>query len=93
MKAFSGLGPGTPPDPARVRQVKEWVRQAFSLDDTVVVIAAEVACTEDGCPPIETVIGIMAEEGRVEHRLHLRIADITPAHLWQLAAGDHGCCR
>ena len=28
-----------------------------------------------------------------EHRLHLPLERISPAHLWQLAAGDHGCCR
>ena len=92
MKAFTGLAGGTPPDPERVRQVKDWTRQAFSLDDAIVLVA-EVACTEEGCPPVETVIAIMGGAGRVEHRLHLRIVDITPAHLWQLAAGDHGCCR
>ncbi len=93
MKAFSGLQPGMPRTRSRPPGVTG-LRQAFSLDDTVVVIAAEVACTEDGCPPVETVIAIMDTGGRVEHRLHLRIAeDITPAHLRQLAAGDHGCCR
>lgn len=93
MKPFTGIGSKAGPDPWRVGQVKEWTREAFGLDPDSVVLVAEVACTEAGCPPIETVIAILGDGGRLEHRLHLAVADIAPPHLWQLAAGDHGCCR
>jgi len=95
VRSFAGIGAGASdgPDPAKVRQVKEWVRQAFGIGEDQTVMVAEVTCTEPGCPPIETVIAILDASGRAEHRLHLAVADLAPMHLWQLAAGDHGCCR
>jgi hypothetical protein len=75
--------------------VRQWARAAFGLGDDDVVLVTELRCHEDGCPPVETVIAILGTDPseRVEHRLHLPLAEVAPAHLWQLAAGDHGCCR
>lgn len=97
---MTGIGPvgpiGRPSvDPARAAQVRQWARTAFGLGDDDVVLVTELRCHEPGCPPVETVIAILGAEAseRVEHRLHLPLAEVAPAHLWQLAAGDHGCCR
>lgn len=76
-----------------VTTVKTWTREAFRLSDDTGVFIAELHCDEEGCPPVETVIALLRPEGREEHRLHLPLERISPAHLWQLAAGDHGCCR
>jgi hypothetical protein len=95
MRAFTGIG-GLPPDDEsalRAARIKDWTREAFGPGDATTVMVAEVACTEPGCPPIETVIALLGDGDPVEHRLHLPMADIAPVHLWQLAAGDHGCCR
>jgi hypothetical protein len=44
---------------AVIRQVKTWVEQALGLSDGYSVLVAELRCSEEGCPPIETVIAIV----------------------------------
>lgn len=64
--------------PQATRQIKEWVREIHALDDEVVVSTAELACRDDGCPDIETVIGIMRPGEKVRTiRIHKPIVDIT----------------
>ncbi len=94
MKPFTGIG-RSPDDEGvlRAAQIKDWTRAAFGLDDATTVLVAEIACTDPGCPPIETVIALLRDDDRSEHRIHLPMAHIAPTHLWQLAAGDPGCCR
>ena len=43
-------------DPRQLVQVKSWVSQAFDLSEDVSVMITQLQCTEEGCPPIETVI-------------------------------------
>ena len=89
------FGGGPRPDRGDARRVRDLVRAAFGLGDDAVVTVTELRCHDDGCPPVETVIAIFgpADGERSEHRLHLAVAEIAPAHVWQLAAGEHGCCR
>lgn len=39
-------------------QVKRWAREHLCDDDATLVVS-ELACTEPGCPPIETVIAVL----------------------------------
>jgi len=39
--------------------VKGWVRAALLLDVDATVLVSELACTEPGCPPVETVIAVL----------------------------------
>ena len=45
--------------PDKTAQIKAWVRELLALDDSVTVSVAEVACPDEGCPDVETVIGIL----------------------------------
>jgi hypothetical protein len=64
--------------PERTRQIKAWTRELHALDETVVVSVTELACREDGCPDIETVIGIMRPGAPVEMmRIHKPVAEVT----------------
>jgi hypothetical protein len=73
--------------------VEQWTRQAFALDPGIVVRVYEEALGDDAGSRVETVIVLDRPAGPEEHRLHLPVDRVSPAHLWQLAAGDHGCCR
>ncbi|RWB98677.1 MULTISPECIES: nitrate reductase [unclassified Mesorhizobium] len=64
--------------PERTRQIKAWVREVCNLDDAVVVSITELACRDEGCPDIETVIGIMRPGEKIETiRIHRPIAEVT----------------
>lgn len=41
--------------------IKKWVKEKLSLSDDVTIMVTEVACTEEGCPDKESVIGIMQQ--------------------------------
>ncbi|RAZ82939.1 nitrate reductase [Mesorhizobium hawassense] len=63
--------------PEKTRQIKEWTRELFKLDDAVVVAITELACRDEDCPDIETVIGIMRPGEKIEtRRIHKPIADV-----------------
>jgi hypothetical protein len=64
--------------PEKTRQIKVRVRRACGLDDDVVVSVTELACRKNGCPDLETVIGIMRPGEKIETiRLRKAIADVT----------------
>ncbi|MET3581396.1 hypothetical protein ABID19_004447 [Mesorhizobium robiniae] len=64
--------------PEKTKQIKIWVREARGLDGDVVVSVTELACRKDGCPKVETVIGIMRPGEKIETiRVDKPIADVT----------------
>lgn len=64
--------------PEKTRQIKAWMRELCGLDETVVVSVTELACRDEGCPDIETVIGIMRPGEEIETvRVHNAIAEVT----------------
>lgn len=64
--------------PERARQIKAWVRELRYLEDEVVVSITELACRDDGCSDIETVIGIMRPGEKIETiRIHRAIDGVT----------------
>ena len=55
----------------RVRHIKEALRAALSLPDGTTVTVTELACLEEGCAPIETVIGLLRPDApRLQYKLH-----------------------
>jgi hypothetical protein len=64
--------------PERTRQIKAWVRDAYGLNESVVISVTELACRDAGCPEIETVIGIMRPGMKIETiRIHQAVADVA----------------
>ena len=64
--------------PEKIRQIKGWVREAHALGEGVVISIAELACRDEGCPDIETVIGIMRPGERIETiRIHKPLAEVA----------------
>jgi hypothetical protein len=63
---------------ATARRIKEWVREQLPGDEEVTILVSELACSEPGCPPIETVIAVFrGREGAVKHTIHRPSAEIT----------------
>ena len=68
--------------PEKVRQIKAWVRELYGCDATVVVSITELACRDDGCPGIETVVGVMRPGDKIRTiRIHKPMADVERADL------------
>ena len=45
---------------ADVPALKTAVREALGLSDEDAIVIQELACAEPGCPPVETVIGVLS---------------------------------
>ena len=59
------------PDLERVRRIKETLHKALSLSEDATVTVTELACLEEDCPPIETVIGLLRPDApQLQHKLH-----------------------
>lgn len=63
---------------AKSADIKIKVREVLGLPKDTVISIAELACQDEGCPDIETVIGVM-EPGKsiVTYKVHLPISDIV----------------
>ena len=79
---FGVAGGGTPP---RNGPVKDWVRSAFALGEGSTVMVAELACSEPGCPPVETVIAILDAGTTCRFTVHRPIAEVSEADIRALA--------
>jgi len=70
------------PDRERVRYIKEALREALSLSDDMTVTVTELACLEEGCPPVETVIGLLRPDApQLQCKLHKPIDAIDTTDL------------
>ena len=69
-----------------IKQVKEWIYQAFQLDEEISISLSQLQCTEPGCPPIETVINLMTNPVQ-QYKIHKSIAEIEYSDISKLV-GD-----
>ena len=59
------------PNRERARQIKEALRAALSLPDDTTVTVNELACPDEGCAPIETVVALLRPDAPpLQHKLH-----------------------
>ncbi|MBR8638917.1 hypothetical protein KEF29_05300 [Streptomyces tuirus] len=74
-----GFGPGSPAAPnPHLRELKETVRTLLDLDDDTAVMIRQLACTEPGCPPLETVVAVLPMNGPARRwTLHRPTDEIT----------------
>ncbi|MGE0400286.1 MAG: hypothetical protein AB7T06_26465 [Kofleriaceae bacterium] len=71
------------------RQLKGRVVALLGLDDSVVVTVNELQCSEPGCPPIETVIGVLAPGANRQFKVHKPLMDVTDHDLQSALRGEH----
>ena len=59
------------PNLERARRIKKALRAALSLSDDITVTVTELACLEEGCAPVETVIGLLRPDApQLQFKLH-----------------------
>ena len=78
---------GTRPRPniEEVRRIKNTLREALSLSDEVMVTVAELACLEEGCAPVETVIGLLRPDApQLQYKLHKSVDAVDAKDLVQV---------
>lgn len=75
-KSYNPLAPRTNRLQVKSAEIKAWVRELLSLSEDTSVTVAELACRDEGCPDIETVIGVL-EPGKPirTFRVHTPLAD------------------
>lgn len=73
---------------AKSAEIKAWVRDALDLPEDTPISIAELACRDEGCPDIETVIGILKpDQPIVTFKLHHPISEITQITVNELLSG------
>ena len=73
------------PNRERVQHIKEALREALSLPDDTTVTVTELACLEEGCAPIETVIALLRPDAPpLQHKLHKPTDAVTAEDLVQV---------
>lgn len=79
LGARSPRQPGPSP---QLRELKETVRRLLGLDEDTAVMIRQLACTEPGCPPMETVVAVLPMDGAARRwTLHAPADRITEADL------------
>jgi len=77
-----GARPGRPGPSPHLRELKETVRALLGLDEDTAVMVRELASTEPGCPPLETVVAVLPMDGEARRwTLHHPAEQITEAEL------------
>lgn len=67
-------------------EIKGWVREVMGLAEDTPITVAELACRDEGCPDIETVIGVLEpEKPIVTIRVHATMTEITKADVAEAA--------
>ncbi len=63
----------------RVRRIKRALREALELPEDATVTVTQLACLEEDCAPVETVIGLLrAGAPQLQHKVH-KAADAVDA--------------
>lgn len=71
--------------------IKVWTEAAFGLDDDAVVMVTELQCREPGCPPLETVIAVLARDGqRRLYKIFKPLAAVTLDDVASLPTSEGG---
>ncbi len=76
MAGVSLPGVGPRPDPREASRVRELVRQVTG-DDEVTILVTQLACTEPGCPPVETVIALMHAGAPAQYKIHRPLHEVS----------------
>ena len=78
---------GTSRSPQKAGEIKTLVARELALGIDATVMVSELACMEEGCPPVETVIAVLrAAAPRVQFRLHRPMAEISAHDIRELCA-------
>jgi len=75
------------PNLERIRAIKRALHEALSLSQDATVTVAELSCLEEGCAPVETVIGLLRPgAAQLQHKLHKPTDAVDAEDLVQVCA-------
>ncbi|MEO0911258.1 MAG: nitrate reductase [Pseudomonadota bacterium] len=77
MNFNNPLAPKTNRLQAKSAEIKGWVREVMGLPDGTPITIAELACRDEGCPDVETVIGVLEPGIPIKTvRVHASMKDV-----------------
>ena len=86
MNLFKQQRPSTKPE--HIQQLKAWTYKVLNLSTNVPISISQLQCHEPGCPPLETVISVMAQPPQT-FKIHTAAGEVTYEMLAQvLTKGD-----
>ena len=69
-----------------VRKIKGTLEKALSLPDSATISITELACLEEGCPPVETVVELLqAGSNPLQHKFHKPAGEFKAADLVEVS--------
>jgi hypothetical protein len=72
------------------KALKELARELLGADPDDVVMVNELACSEPGCPPLETVVALLRTgEPPQQLKIHKPVVEVTRADVEAALAGHH----
>ena len=87
MNVFGGQGPSVPAQ--HLDALKSAVRTRFGLDADAPVMLTELQCAEPDCPPIETVIALLAAGANRRWKIFKPLRDVAPEDIARLSDEPH----
>ncbi|MEM9631471.1 MAG: nitrate reductase [Pseudomonadota bacterium] len=68
-------------------EIKGWVRELMELPEDTPITVVELSCRDDGCPDIETVIGVLEPDKPImKLRVHATMIEVTRTDVAKAAA-------
>ena len=73
--------------PDHINVIKAQVVAALRLLEEATVMVTELACTEEGCLPVETVIAIFqTATQKIQFKIHRSLSEITMREIQEMCA-------
>ena len=73
------------PNLQAVRQIKRSLHEALELPEDALITVTQLACLEDDCAPLETVIGLLRPGApQLQHKIHKETEALNAADLAQI---------
>jgi hypothetical protein len=75
-------------DRATIERIRGWTRALAALPETAHIMVTELQCSEPGCPPVETVIAVLADRGETrQYKVFRPAAEVTAEDVRRALAG------
>lgn len=79
-------------DPNRTKTIRTWVSTSLGLGEDITVMVTELECTEEGCPPLETVIAVLDNPGKPrQFKIHKPISEVTQQDVEKVVTSGSSC--
>ena len=88
MNLFGGRDASV--SPQHLDALKNAVRSRFGLEAETRVMLTELQCREPGCPPVETVIAILAAGANRQWKIYKALREVAPEDIARLGDEPHG---